>query len=148
MQLERSAFCAGETIRVKAFVHNKSSSPVRLRIKLVQNFGCSIQRGVLGLSKQSSHVVLEYRGDEINVDSRSKFDSGNSLEIPTMPPTIDADVCRLMSISYTLKIWIESDKSNELLKVNFPIVIATSPFRIPNSANQPIIEYGKWLLQD
>lgn len=89
-------------------------------------------------------MVLEYRGDEIGVDCRSKFDSSNSLIIPTMPPSIDANVCRLMSISYALKVWIESDKSNnEILKVNFPIVIATSPFRIPNSLTQPIIEYGE-----
>ena len=112
----------------------------------MQYFNCNITRGVIGLNKSSNHTVLEYRGDdEIAVDSRSKFDSSNSLILPTMPPTIDANVCRLMNVSYVLKVWLESDKS-EILKVNFPITIATSPFRIPNSDNQPIIEYGKYLL--
>ena len=35
------------------------------------------------------------------------------------------------------------DKSGEDLHINFPLTIATCPFRIPNSNKQPIIEYGK-----
>lgn len=41
-----------------------------------------------------------------------------------------------------LKVWIEMEKSGEDLHMNFPLTIATIPFRIPNSANQPFIGYG------
>ena len=41
--------------------------------------------------------------------------------------------------------WIELEKSGEDLHINFPITIATCPFRIPNSSKQPTIDYGMWL---
>jgi hypothetical protein len=42
-----------------------------------------------------------------------------------------------------LSSYIEMEKSGEDLHMNFPLTIATIPFRIPNSPNQPTIEYGK-----
>lgn len=40
------------------------------------------------------------------------------------------------------QVWIELEKSGEDLHLNFPLTIATCPFRIPNSNKQPILDYG------
>lgn len=38
---------------------------------------------------------------------------------------------------------MEFEKTGDDLQINFPIVIGTVPFRIPNSNLQPILGYGK-----
>lgn len=120
---------------------------------------------MLGFNKESDHTVLEYRGDLISPQSRSKFDSSNSLVVPVMPPTLN-NACRLLKVHYRLKViaciflirnvtnywhilhgqsfqvWVEMEKSGDVLEMEFPITIATCPFRIPNSPHQPKIEYG------
>ncbi|RWS09522.1 vitellogenin-3-like protein [Dinothrombium tinctorium] len=138
--LERSAYCCGESIRLKADIDNQSEENVRLKLKLTQFAEFFIERGVLGLNKETNHTVLEYRGDIIAPHTRSRFDSSNSLVVPVMPPTL-LGICRLLQIYYVLKVWIEMEKSGDDLHMNFPITIATCPFRIPNSKQQPIIEY-------
>ncbi|CAM1154563.1 Uncharacterised protein at_DN0646, partial [Pycnogonum litorale] len=100
-----------------------------------------IDRGVLGLSKELTHSVLEYSGDPVPSGTRSKFDSQTSLVVPVMPPTLINNVCRLLQIYYVLKICLRSEKSGDDLHMNFPLTIATCPFRIPNSNNQPGIHY-------
>ncbi|GFR04117.1 arrestin_C domain-containing protein [Trichonephila clavata] len=92
------------------------------------------------MTKEVNHTVLEYRGDPISPNTRSKFDSSSSLVVPVMPPTL-IGVCRLLQIYYVLKVWVEMEKSGDDLHMNFPITIATCPFRIPNSNQQPKIEY-------
>ncbi|XP_074603748.1 arrestin domain-containing protein 2-like [Brevipalpus obovatus] len=138
--LERSAYCCGESIKIKAIIDNQSEENVRLRLKLVQFTEFFIERGVLSLSKEQNYCVLEYRGDEISPQSRSKFDSANSLVVPVMPPTL-TNICRLLKIYYVLKVWVEMEKSGDELQMEFPITIATCPFRIPNSNQQPKIDY-------
>jgi hypothetical protein len=39
---------------------------------------------------------------------------------------------------------LEFEKSGDDLQMHFPITIATVPFRIPNSNQQPNIHYGKF----
>ncbi|RWS27592.1 vitellogenin-3-like protein [Leptotrombidium deliense] len=138
--LERTAYCCGESIRLKADIDNQSEENVRLRLKLTQFAEFFIERGVLGLNKETSHTVLEYRGDVIEPHTRSRFDSSNSLVVPVMPPSL-VGICRLLQIYYVLKVWIEMEKSGDDLHMNFPITIATCPFRIPNAKQQPIIGY-------
>ncbi|CAN8027654.1 unnamed protein product [Ixodes persulcatus] len=58
-----------------------------------------------------------------------------------MPPTL-VGVCRLLQMYYVLKVWIEMEKSGDDLMMNFPITIATCPFRIPNSKQEPNIDYA------
>ncbi|XP_042908083.1 arrestin domain-containing protein 2 [Parasteatoda tepidariorum] len=138
--LERSAYCCGESIRLKADIDNQSEEVLRIKLKLVQYVEFFIDRGVLGNTKEANHTVLEYRGDPISPNTRSKFDSSSSLVVPVMPPTL-IGVCRLLQIYYVLKVWVELEKSGDDLHMNFPITIATCPFRIPNSNQQPKIEY-------
>lgn len=63
----------------------------------------TIHRGVLGATKELQHVVLEYRGDPVAPGRRSKFDSSQSLVLPSMPTTL-VGVCRLISIYYSLHV--------------------------------------------
>ncbi|XP_054161539.1 arrestin domain-containing protein 3-like [Oppia nitens] len=138
--VERTAYCCGESIRLKADIDNQSEENVRLKLKLVQYVEFYIERGVLGLNKEVNHTVLEYRGDCIQPFQKWRFESSNSFVVPVMPPTL-VGICRLLQIYYVLKVWVEMEKSGDDLHMNFPLTIATCPFRIPNSNQQPIIDY-------
>ncbi len=50
----------------------------------------------------------------------------------------DIDWLRWLAIQVSLLLESEAED----LTMEFPITIATVPFRIPNSPNQPIISYG------
>lgn len=139
-QLERSAYCSGESIKLKADIDNQSEEDARIKVKLMQYVEYFIDHGVLGISKDLNHVVLEYKGDPVHPHTRSKFDSTSSLVVPVMPPTL-VGVCRLVQIYYVLKVCLELEKSGDDLNMSFPITIATCPFRIPNSNQQPQIRY-------
>lgn len=69
-----------------------------------------IDRGVLGVTKDLQHQVLEYTGDPVAAGTRWKFDSSQSLVVPVMPPTL-IDVCRLLQIYYVLKVGVLSNLS-------------------------------------
>lgn len=62
-----------------------------------------IDRGVLGVSKEASHTIFEYRGAPVPAHSRTKWDSQQNLVVPTMPPTL-IGVCRLIQLYYVLKV--------------------------------------------
>ncbi|ODM91409.1 Arrestin domain-containing protein 2 [Orchesella cincta] len=139
-KLDRSAYVCGESLRVKADIDNQSDEEARLKLRLVQYVEYYIDRGVLGVSKEVSHTIFEYRGAPVNPHTRSKWDSQQNLVVPTMPPTL-IGVCRLIQLYYVLKVSVELEKSGEDLHMHFPITIATVPFRIPNSNQQPVIQY-------
>lgn len=139
-QLERTAYCSGESIKFKHDIDNETDQGVRLKLKLMQYVEYFIDRGVLGVTKEVSHPVLEYRGDTIGAHSRGKCDYLSTLVVPVMPPTL-IGICRLIQIHYTLKVCLEFDKSGEDLHMNFPITVGTIPFRIPNSNQQTQITY-------
>jgi hypothetical protein len=62
-----------------------------------------IDRGVLGVNKEIQHLVLEYKGEAVRPNTRSKWDSAQSLVVPVMPPSL-VGVCRLLQIYYVLKV--------------------------------------------
>jgi len=62
-----------------------------------------IDRGVLGVNKEIQHLVLEYKGEPVRPNTRSKWDSAQSLVVPVMPPSL-VGVCRLLQIYYVLKV--------------------------------------------
>jgi hypothetical protein len=62
-----------------------------------------IDRGVLGVNKEIQHLVLEYKGEAVRPNTRSKWDSAQSLVVPVMPPSL-VGVCRLVQIYYVLKV--------------------------------------------
>ncbi|XP_076052796.1 arrestin domain-containing protein 2-like [Oratosquilla oratoria] len=140
-QLERTAYVCGESIKLKADIDNQSEEEIRLRLKLMQYVEYFLDRGVLGVSKDEQHAVLEYTGDPVPAGTRWKFDSTQSLVVPVMPPTL-VGVCRLIQIYYVLKVNIVLSRSGEDLHMHFPITIATVPFRIPNSQHPPNIIYS------
>lgn len=66
-----------------------------------------LDRGVLGVTKDLQHSVLEYTGDPVGSGSRCKFDSSQCLVVPVIPPTL-VSVCRLIQIYYVLKVGVYS----------------------------------------
>lgn len=140
VQLDRSAYACGESLRLKADINNRSQEDVRLRLRLIQYVEFTIHRGVLGASKELQFVVLEYRGDPVQPGLRSKFDSSQSLVLPSMPTTL-VGVCRLINIYYVLHVSLLLESEVEEVQMQFPVTIATVPFRIPNSPQQPTIHY-------
>nr|CAH0108486.1 unnamed protein product [Daphnia galeata] len=140
VQLDRSAYVSGESLRLKADIHNRSAEEVRLRLRLVQYVEYTIHRGVLGANKEVQHVVLEYRGDPVQPGRRSKFDSSQSLVLPALPTTL-VGVCRMINVYYALHVSLLLESEAEDLTMEFPVTIATVPFRIPNSPNQPVVYY-------
>lgn len=139
-QLERSAYVCGESIRLKADIDNQSEEEVRLQLKLMQYVEYFIDRGVLGVTKEVQHAVLEYSGEPVRAHTRSKWDSAQSLVVPVMPPTL-VGVCRLLQIYYVLKVHLTFEKSGDDLHMHFPLTIANVPFRIPNAQHPPSIHY-------
>ena len=68
-----------------------------------------VERGPITLDKQVNHVILEYRGESIEPDTRSRFDSSNGLVVPVMPPTLSTGICRLLRIHYILRVRVAKD---------------------------------------
>ena len=71
-----------------------------------QNVEFRINKGVLGLSKEISHKVWEFRGSVVSPhNSREFHDLYQHLQVPICPPTV-ADVCKVLEIYYILKVSI------------------------------------------
>ncbi len=65
-----------------------------------------INKGVLGLNKEVSHIVWEFQGPSVAPHStRSFHDLHKSLQVPVMPPTL-AEVCKLIELYYVVKVSI------------------------------------------
>ncbi|CAC5396249.1 unnamed protein product [Mytilus coruscus] len=140
-ELERSAYCCGENLRLKATVQNGSSQEVWLFCKLVQIVDFFINKGVLGLSKSASHRVWEYKGENVCPDHSEKFDNLHCLlQVPIMPPTIMLEVCSVIQISYELQVCLIMADKGQVLELDFPITVATAPYRVTN-APFPILQY-------
>jgi hypothetical protein len=89
----------------------------------------------LGETKTVTSTALEYRSPTVNENTAAKFDSSleqHPIKIPVIPPTM-VGVCRLMQIYYILKVSIEDERKNESLEMEFPITIATIPYRSPQT---------------
>ncbi|XP_013414135.1 arrestin domain-containing protein 3 [Lingula anatina] len=138
--LDRSGYCCGENIKLKAEVQNGSGNKVWLMVRLIQYVEYFINKGVLGLSKEIHHRVWEYKSDLVPAHHTTKFDDINTkLQVPVMPPTL-IDVCKVIQIYYILRVSLGRDKAGEDLEIDFPMTIATVPFRIPN-APMPELKY-------
>lgn len=48
----------------------------------------------------------------------------------------------ILIFNHYFQVNLEFEKSGDDLQMHFPITIATVPFRIPNSNQQPSIHYG------
>ncbi|KAL4236706.1 hypothetical protein ACF0H5_005090 [Mactra antiquata] len=130
--LERSAYCCGENIRVKAEIQNGDDEPVYLLCKFVQYVEYYMNKGVLGIMKSVSHAVWEYQTEPVRPNHNQKFDKLlEDLQVPVVPPTL-IDICGLTQIHYMLKLFVVGENSGEMMHVQFPITIGTVPFRIPS----------------
>ncbi|VDL66215.1 unnamed protein product [Nippostrongylus brasiliensis] len=141
--LDRTAYVCGENIRVRAQVENRQSSQQVISVRLLQHVEFFIDKGVLGESKMLTCIVFDHRSPTITPNSQGKYDSTleQPIRLPVVPPTL-IGVCRLIQIYYVLSICLVDEKGNESLHIEFPLTVATVPYRIPN-APQPPMEYGK-----
>ncbi|VDL82151.1 unnamed protein product, partial [Nippostrongylus brasiliensis] len=139
--LDRTAYVCGENIRVRAQVENRQSSQQVISVRLLQHVEFFIDKGVLGESKMLTCIVFDHRSPTITPNSQGKYDSTleQPIRLPVVPPTL-IGVCRLIQIYYVLSICLVDEKGNESLHIEFPLTVATVPYRIPN-APQPPMEY-------
>uniref|UniRef100_A0A1I7XQ40 Arrestin_C domain-containing protein n=1 Tax=Heterorhabditis bacteriophora TaxID=37862 RepID=A0A1I7XQ40_HETBA len=152
--LDRTAYVCGENIRVRAQVENRQPSQQVICIKLTQHIEYFIEKGVLGENKSLSCTVFEHKSPPIAANSEGKYDSTTeqSIRLPVVPPTL-IGVCRLIQLYYVLRVYLEDEKGNESLPLDFPFTVATVPYRIPNAASPPIeyefcsshVEGGKYV---
>ncbi|KAI6228372.1 CBN-ARRD-6 protein [Aphelenchoides besseyi] len=131
--LERSAYCCGESLKLRAHIENHQDFRVTLCIRLYQHIEYRIERGMTE-TKSVVSMVLEHRSPSISENTRAKFETipDHPVKIPVVPPT-QIGLCRLIQIYYVLKICIEDERKNESLNMEFPITIATIPYR-PSSS--------------
>ncbi|CAL1542949.1 unnamed protein product, partial [Lymnaea stagnalis] len=141
--LERTSYVCGEQIVLKADVQNGSDSEVWVLCKVIQYVEFFINKGVLGLSKEVRHTVFEAESEKVPPHDSSRLDElMPKLVLPIMPPTM-VEVCGLVQIYYTLKLYLETSKGKgDAAEISLPITIATVPFRAPNGP-MPEIHYGK-----
>ncbi|KAJ8305449.1 hypothetical protein KUTeg_015994 [Tegillarca granosa] len=138
--LERSAYCCGENVRLKTEVQNGSDENVWIICRFVQNVEYFINKGVLGMNKHVTHRIWEFKTDEVCPHHSEKFENLQSvLQVPVVPTTL-VDVCSVIQICYSLKVVMVMDNAGEVLELEFPVTVATVPFRIPNSP-MPILQY-------
>jgi hypothetical protein len=90
---------------------------------VVQYVEYFIDRGVLGVNKEIQHLVLEYKGEAVRPNTRSKWDSAQSLVVPVMPPSL-VGVCRLLQIYYVLKVSHRINVLTVLRWLNVGLVLA------------------------
>ncbi|KHJ41919.1 arrestin domain protein [Trichuris suis] len=110
--LERTAYMCGEVIGVKH----------------VEYF---INKGVLGVAKTVSYVVLEHQTPRVLPRSRRRFDTSleKTFKLPVVPPTL-IGFCRLIQIYYVLTVSLEILKATKSrLSIDFPFTVATVPPR-------------------
>jgi hypothetical protein len=99
--LDRAAYCSGETLKLKTVIDNQGEENVKLKARMVQHCEFFVERGVLGVTKDTESLVFEHKGETIAPND--KQDICTNLKIPTLPPTM-MGICRLMQIYYTLTV--------------------------------------------
>uniref|UniRef100_A0A9J2PBR9 Arrestin C-terminal-like domain-containing protein n=1 Tax=Ascaris lumbricoides TaxID=6252 RepID=A0A9J2PBR9_ASCLU len=139
--LDRTAYVCGENIRIRAHVENRQDVSVYINTRLTQHVEYFIEKGVLGESKALSCPVLEHKSPSIAPNSQGKYDSAleQPIRLPVVPPTL-IGVCRLIQIYYILKVCLEDEKGKDSLPMEFPLTVATLPYRVPNAA-PPMVDY-------
>jgi hypothetical protein len=103
--LDRTAYCCGEKLRVRAHIENRQDFTVGLCVRLFQHIDYRIDKGI-GEVKSVVSTVFEYRSPNVTANNHAKFDSTQDqlpVKIPVIPPTT-VGVCRIMQVYYILKV--------------------------------------------
>ncbi|KAH9499896.1 Arrestin domain-containing protein 3 [Bulinus truncatus] len=139
--LDRTSYVCGEQILLKAEIQNGGTSEAWVLCKLIQYVEFFINKGVLGLSKEVRHTVLEVESEKVPPHETASLDGLMAkLVVPIVPPTM-IEVCGLIQIYYTLKIYLETSKGKgDTAEISMPITIATVPYRAPKNT-MPEIHY-------
>uniref|UniRef100_A0A5S6R438 BTB domain-containing protein n=1 Tax=Trichuris muris TaxID=70415 RepID=A0A5S6R438_TRIMR len=127
--LDRTAYVCGEVIGVKVQVDSQIDQESWVKIRLTQHVEYFINKGVLGVAKTVSYVVLEHQTPRVLPRSRRRFDTSleKTFKLPVVPPTL-IGFCRLIQIYYVLTVSLEILKATKSrLSVDFPFTVATIP---------------------
>lgn len=102
---------------------------VKCQVPLLQHVEYRIERGA-SETKSVVSLVLEHRSPAVAENSRAKFEPVDSqaIRIPVVPPTM-VGVCRLVQVFYVLRVCAEDERKNESLQMEFPLTVATVPYR-------------------
>ncbi|GAB1599219.1 hypothetical protein Ahia01_000199100 [Argonauta hians] len=137
--LDRSVYCCGENIQLKAEIQNNSNENVWLVCTFIQYGEFFINKGIV--STQCRDVSYQVFQIESQVVAPSTVTTLNNLspqlQVPSMPPTM-INVCSCVELFYSLKVFLHMEKSGDIFHIEFPITIGTVPFHVPNSPPPPI----------
>ena len=124
VQLDRSAYCVGEEIRIQAEVQNGSGRDVTLRTKLVRKGQFTAGQHQ---ADHPSMVVATASGPSVASGESSQWRS-DSLVIPPTEPTIDTS--SYISLYYVLKVSLVIPRARNCT-IKIPITIGNVPLCSP-----------------
>lgn len=132
--LDRTAYCCGEGLKLRAHIENRQDFNVCLCVRLFQNIEYRIDRATVGETKLMVSTVIEHKFPSVVANTQARYDSSSDhpIKVPVIPPTM-VGVCRLIQIYYTLKVCVEDERKNEALEMDFPLTIAIIPYRSAQS---------------
>ncbi|VBB31316.1 unnamed protein product [Acanthocheilonema viteae] len=139
--MDRTAYLCGENVRILAHVENRQDGIVWIVMRLTQHVEYFVEKNA-GENKQIDCVVLENKTLPVQPYTQGKFDTAQlqSFILPVVPPTL-IGVCRLLQIFYTFQAYVEDEKGNQALQMEFPLTIATLPF-LKATMPKPMLNYG------
>ena len=124
VQLDRSAYCVGEEIKIQAEVQNGSGRNVTLEAKLVRKGQFTAGQHQV---KHPSVVVATASGPSVASGEFSQWRS-DSLVIPPTEPTIDTS--SYISLYYVLKVFLVIPRARNCT-IKIPITIGNVPLGSP-----------------
>uniref|UniRef100_A0A183C351 Arrestin_N domain-containing protein n=1 Tax=Globodera pallida TaxID=36090 RepID=A0A183C351_GLOPA len=145
--LERSAYCCGEVLRLRLQLENRQYFPAVVCVSLIQHLEYRIDRGVAGTvsdTKSVQSTAFDWRSPLIQQHSQYRLEPGqeHALRVPVLPPTMLYYVLRLhveeggrkvsvlnMATAPPSSAATPSGAGNAALEMDFPLTVATVPFR-------------------
>ena len=124
VQLDRSAYCVGEEIKVQAEVRNGSRRDITLQTKLVRKGKFTARQH---RADHPSMVVATASGPSVAPGESSQWRS-DSLVIPPTEPTIDTS--SYISLYYVLKVSLVIPRARNCT-IKIPITIGNVPLGSP-----------------
>ncbi|XP_055514272.1 arrestin domain-containing protein 2 isoform X2 [Leucoraja erinacea] len=117
-KIDRKGYTPGEVIPIFAEVDNCCSRTVTPKAAIIQMQTFSAR----GTTKQKKSVVATLHGEGVAPRKRGTW-HGRPLKIPPVSPTLK---CRVISVDYALRIYVEIPGSSKL-SLELPLVIGTIP---------------------
>ncbi|XP_013417424.1 arrestin domain-containing protein 3-like isoform X1 [Lingula anatina] len=128
MSLSRTGFVPGESIPFRIEITNKSNSDLTaVNVELNQHVSFYAE----GSSRHSMRNVASMSLGSIAATKSEEFDNV-WLRIPPVPPT-ETELCRIIQITYQLKLIVTPSGPSFSLKVPLSVTIGTIPLRMSSA---------------